>query len=143
MQITRDYSFFIVPDQLMDTEILSSHAKLAYCVMARFADKHGKSFPSLETIAKRMGISRTIAKEAIKSLEKTKWLSHKRTGRSNIYILRSTPGDYQMVTIRPSDGRDMTSKEDTTKEDTTKDTSDAVKVLEYMNEIGEVQRDIP
>lgn len=89
-KIQRDYGYFVMPDAIIDSD-LSDDAKLVYTVLARHADKAGECYPSMKRLAKMAGISVRQASDGARELEKTGWLSHKRTGRSNLYTLRTIP----------------------------------------------------
>ena len=87
--LKRDYGFFVMPDEVMDNKKWSPKARFVYAVLARHADAGGKSFPSYKRIQEMTGFGKTTVSNAIKELEENGWLSHERTGRSNVYTLMS------------------------------------------------------
>lgn len=71
MAVVRDQRrrFFVVDNAVLDMG-LSPYAVTLYCWLARFADPKGRSFPSVGTLAERMGVSRPTIRKAIGELER-------------------------------------------------------------------------
>lgn len=67
---TRNLGFFMVENQLVDSEEFTIWEKMAYIILVRYTGKDNAAFPSVATVAKKMGCSESQARKAIKSLEK-------------------------------------------------------------------------
>lgn len=88
-------------------ENLSFYAKGFYCLLAKFADKNGKCFPSLKTLSQVAGVSKPTIIKAIDELEKAGWIEITRRKVnvkqhiSNLYCLPqlaySSKGDLQTL----------------------------------------------
>lgn len=78
-----------VPNCILETPILSSSAKLVYCMILRRAQAKDYCFPGQERIGKDLGMSERTVREAIKELEKSGCLKMIRRGqgKTNIYKL--------------------------------------------------------
>lgn len=86
---------FIVDDAVVD--ILGDHigpyGLAVYMALARYADRHGDCYPSLRTLSRKVGISRTTVVKSLKKLEACGLISitPRTTGRgdltSNMYAL--------------------------------------------------------
>lgn len=119
MKVKRDYGFTIIPDALLDSK-LGHEALLVYCVLARHADKDAQCFPSIKRIAEMTDWSVRKVTTAIKVLEDAGWLSHVRTGRSNLYTIRTIcVSDKQSMRNRyaHSAKEGLSNKDDTKKDD--------------------------
>ena len=90
--------FSIIPEWVIDADI-SANAKLLYAVMARYADKDDKTaYPSRQTLANRLRISKTTVDRLIKELEDISAISVERRklptndgkalNQTNLYTVR-------------------------------------------------------
>lgn len=57
-----------VPEWLMTTQIVSSHAKLVYSRLCRYAGNDGKCYPKLEDLAKEVGLPLSTMRRALSEL---------------------------------------------------------------------------
>jgi len=67
------YKLFVgafIPNCLMEYEGLSSTAKLCWARLAQYAGRDGAAFPSQETLAKKIGVSKRYCVTVLKALEK-------------------------------------------------------------------------
>lgn len=83
--------FTIIKNALIDSEnILNEHEKILYIVLLRYGNK---AFPSLSTLSKKCGFSKSTAQRTIDSLiskgllKKKNRINKKNGNTSNIYIL--------------------------------------------------------
>ena len=95
MRDIREKNWFWLENDLVDREDISAMEKLIYMLLARYADKEGKCFPSQEKLCKVTGIKdyRTIVKY-LKQLEEKELIEIKKNnGKVNVYYLKnvSTP----------------------------------------------------
>lgn len=91
MRDIREKNWFWLDNALVDREDIGAMEKLVYMLLARFADKDGKCFPSQEKLCKLTGIKdyRTIVKY-MESLKEKGLLEIKKTkGKPNIYFLKN------------------------------------------------------
>ena len=73
----------------MSAPVESPPAKTVAMILAVFADRDGKAWPSLETIAKCASLSRRAAINAVNRLEDDGWLTvYKRRSRPSLYWLK-------------------------------------------------------
>jgi|GEM_PF-3304535 len=66
--------FALIEYAVIDDPALSVYDRGVYLVLLRFADREGKCFPSLSTIADRAGISRRKVMTCLKTLEEKAYL---------------------------------------------------------------------
>lgn len=89
----RNLGFFQIENALVDSEEFTMAEKMAYMVLVRYAGKDNAAFPSVATLAKKMGCGETTARKAIKGLEEkgviTKETRKKSNGgnQSNLYTI--------------------------------------------------------
>jgi DNA-binding MarR family transcriptional regulator len=91
----RRYSFFMVDNEVIDdyASRIGVYALGVYSVLARFSNQEGVCFPSLNTIAHRLGISKPSVIKALETLEtygllaKEHRFNQKGDHTSNLYIL--------------------------------------------------------
>jgi len=83
-----------------DVAKMGPHAVTVYLVIKAHTNfATGRSFPALETIAEKSGISTAQVKRSIKVLEEYQYITKEKKGRSNTYTLR------EKVCISGGDGR--------------------------------------
>lgn len=83
-----------------DVAKLGPHAVTVYLVVKAYTNwKTGKSFPSIETIVEKSGISRSTVMRSLASLTENGYLDKARAGRKNSYTLR------EKVTLKDQEGR--------------------------------------
>lgn len=100
MSMTTDTGpFALVPTWVVNHPDLGQRSKLLYMVLATFADADGACFPSIATLAERMGAGEDTVRRAIRELEAADALTtsphHRPNGSqtSNRYMLhRAIPG---------------------------------------------------
>lgn len=69
MRVTSDVGpWSIVPEWVLDAQV-SDRAVRLYALLGRYADRNGESFPSRQTLAKRLGCSESSAIRASRELE--------------------------------------------------------------------------
>jgi DNA-binding MarR family transcriptional regulator len=91
----RRYSFFMIDNEVIDdyASRIGIYALGVYSVLARFSNQEGVCFPSLNTIAHRLGISKPSVIKALETLEtygllaKEHRFNQKGDHTSNLYIL--------------------------------------------------------
>ena len=91
----RRYSFFMIDNEVIDdyASLIGIYALGVYNVLSRFSDQEGVCFPSLNTIAKKLGISKPSVIKALEALEaygllaKEHRYNEKGDHISNLYIL--------------------------------------------------------
>jgi hypothetical protein len=79
-------TYYLIPDPVMAADI-SPGAKLCWGVLARFAGKDGRCFPTMQTIGRQIGVSERQAKSYIAELTRERYIVRTRGGsrRSNQY----------------------------------------------------------
>jgi len=110
----------MIPSELLTPEV-GVHGIAVYAVLAAHADRHGVCWPAQDTIAKRLGISRTTVHETVRRLADLGFLTiesqaHNGMKRSNRYVLtdlakRSQPANVRMysteATLSPTATTDV------------------------------------
>lgn len=72
-----------------DAARMGPYAFMVYCVIKSHASKQsGEAWPSIETVAKKSGISERKIKEELQTLERMGYITKVREGRNNRYTLR-------------------------------------------------------
>lgn len=93
LEITRGFQFGLVDAAVIRDPSLNPSTKLAYAVIATYADKDRSAFPTRATIAKAMACSTDTVDRALKALVATGWVvvleRHAQAGgqRSSLYTL--------------------------------------------------------
>jgi hypothetical protein len=90
-QVYNPYKLFhgsITPNWLMRITEISQGSKLCFARLMQYAGENGECFPSLETIAKEIGVKEWMAHQYIKELIKFNLIQSKRRGlgKTNIYV---------------------------------------------------------
>ena len=86
---TRNGEWFWVNRLVLEHPYLTKQAKLVYCALASFTShKKQKAFPSITTLCRLASVRRSTAIDAIKSLEKYKFIkADKKEGKVTQYTL--------------------------------------------------------
>ena len=86
--------FTQVPNFILDTNLVSPGAKLAYALLLRYAWQNDYCFPGQERLAKDMGAGKRSIVTYLKELQKVGFIVIERRGqgKSNIYELNLKPG---------------------------------------------------
>ncbi len=95
VQDRRRYSFFMIDNEVIDdyASLIGIYALGVYNVLSRFSNQEGVCFPSLNTLAKKLGISKPSVIKALEALEaygllaKEHRYNEKGDHISNLYIL--------------------------------------------------------
>lgn len=83
-----------------DVAKLGPYAVTVYLVIKAYTNwKTGKSFPSIDTITEKSGISRAQVKRSLTALVENGYLDKTKIGRKNSYTLR------EKVTLKDQEGR--------------------------------------
>ena len=80
-------------DWAMDAPIASSPAKMVSIILAKHADKTGRAWPSISTIAQRASLAERTVKVAVKHLEATGRLTALRHPRRTTSYWLKSPAD--------------------------------------------------
>ena len=140
MRDIREKNWFWLENDLVDREDITAMEKLIYMLLARYADKDGKCFPSQEKLCKITGIKdyRTIVKY-LKQLEEKGLIEIQKTnGKVNIYYLKNIgkaptknvgtpPTNFAGITIH----NEKDSKNNTQLKENNKEVGE---VVNYLNE---------
>lgn len=92
----RRHDFFILDNALIDDHaaVLKPHALAVYIAIVRHADRAtGRAFPSLDHLAKTLGMCRRKVIDCVKALEEHGLVTVERDKRANIYTLCDLGGD--------------------------------------------------
>jgi len=102
----RRSGYTVLQDWVIDREDLTSSEKLAYMALCRHASKQGECWPSYQTIAKKMSVSRKTAKVAVQGLVKkgiVKYSERKNDighQTSHLYTITDTDGGGGVMATR-------------------------------------------
>ena len=102
MKIKKGTQFGVIPEWIIYAPI-SAQAIRLYLVLSRYADNDGECYPSHSTLGKRMGVSVSTVKRAIKELEKINAVEvinrMKENGdySSNLYRLNIGKSEYDLT----------------------------------------------
>jgi predicted ArsR family transcriptional regulator len=101
--LNADTSFFSVFKELIDNGTVAElgvYSWTTYTVIKSYANYNsGESFPSVETIAIKSGISEIQVKRSLKQLENRGLLRKERIGRNNIYRLN------ELISLKDKDNQ--------------------------------------
>jgi len=86
--------FCFVPWAVADDPRLMSYEKIVYLALCRFSGRHGKCFPSRNTVASLARISLTQTKKSLGKLKATGYITRERRqgergNDSNVYRLKA------------------------------------------------------
>jgi DNA-binding MarR family transcriptional regulator len=80
--------FCVVPSEAVFDKRLSNADLRVVCALAAYADKEGRCWPSLQTVADRLGVSSRYVRTRLKAIERAGHITVVRNaGRSNRYTL--------------------------------------------------------
>lgn len=117
----------IIPSSLIDTVARETGALglAVYTYLCRRADRHGRCYPALNTIADDLGLSRSSAIRYTKHLEVAGYLSRERRSTGVVWQVGARPSTSVTETL-PVSQRHSTSVSVTPKVDTRSNTNSAV-----------------
>lgn len=115
MRDIRQRGWFWIENELIDRTDLSFEEKAMYMILARFTDKDGKCFPSIEKLAESIGKDKRTVIRYIKKLEKKELIEKKRRfNQTNVYYLKNVAFDSDKNDNDKNDSdKDVTSLGDT------------------------------
>ena len=94
MRDIRQRGWFWIENELIDRTDLSFEEKAMYMILARFTDKDGKCFPSIEKLAESIGKDKRTVIRYIKKLEEKGLIEKKRRfNQTNVYYLKNVAFD--------------------------------------------------
>lgn len=84
--------FTQVPNFVLESDEISSGAKLAYAMLLKYAWHENRCFPGQDKLADEMGVSRRSVINYVQELKDVDFISVKRQGqgKTNIYTLHLT-----------------------------------------------------
>ena len=110
MRDIRQRGWFWIENKLIDRTDLSFEEKAMYMILARFTDKDGKCFPSIEKLAESIGKDKRTVIRYIKKLEEKGLIEKKRRfNQTNVYYLKNVAFDSD----KNDSDKDVTSLGDT------------------------------
>ena len=90
MRDIRKKGWFWVENELIDRVDLSFEVKAMYMILARFSDKEGKCFPSIDRLSEIIGKDKRTVIRYIKKLEEKGLIEKRRRfNKTNIYYLKN------------------------------------------------------
>lgn len=90
MRDIRQRGWFWIENELIDRTDLSFEEKAMYMILARFTDKDGKCFPSIEKLSESIGKNKRTVIRYIKKLEEKGLIEKKRRfNQTNVYYLKN------------------------------------------------------
>src|SRR5690349_20290995 len=98
----RGGGFAIVPNALIET---LPDCIQVFAALAKYADREGRCFPGLDTLADDLGVSRATVKRRIKALREAGWLTIiKRSQKTNVYYLHEYASEGSDLSPHDSEG---------------------------------------
>ena len=87
--------FTQVPNFVLESEEISTGAKLAYAMLLKYAWHENRCFPGQDRLAEEMGVSRRSVNTYVQELKEKKFISIERQGqgKTNVYTLHLTVDD--------------------------------------------------
>jgi len=84
--------FSQVPNVVLRNPLLSSNAKVLYCLLLSHAWHDNECFPGQDRLAGYMGCTRKHVNTILQELRRHKLIDWKRTGRSSLYRIKRLTG---------------------------------------------------
>lgn len=86
---TLDGGFTIIPNDVLEAEVISPGAKVIYALLLRFAWQNGKAFPGQERLAEAAGCAKRSVQTYLNELRNVGLISWKRRGttKTNVYYI--------------------------------------------------------
>ena len=115
MRDIRQRGWFWIENELIDRTDLSFEEKAMYMILARFTDKDGKCFPSIEKLSESIGKNKRTVIRYIKKLEEKGLIEKKRRfNQTNVYYLKNVALNSDKLDNDKNDSdNDVTSLDDT------------------------------
>lgn len=115
MRDIRQRGWFWIENELIDRTDLSFEEKAMYMILARFTDKDGKCFPSIEKLSESIGKNKRTVIRYIKKLEEKGLIEKKRRfNQTNVYYLKNVALNSDKLDNDKNDSdKDVTSLGDT------------------------------
>lgn len=115
MRDIRIKNWFWVENELIDRVDLSFEVKAMYMILARFSDKEGKCFPSIDRLSEIIGKDKRTVIRYIKKLEEKGLIEKRRRfNQTNIYYLKNVAFSSDKIDNDKNDSdKDVTSVGDT------------------------------
>lgn len=115
MRDIRQRGWFWIENKLIDRTDLSFEEKAMYMILARFTDKDGKCFPSIEKLSESIGKNKRTVIRYIKKLEEKGLIEKKRRfNQTNVYYLKNVALNSDKLDNDKNDSdKDVTSLGDT------------------------------
>lgn len=101
-----------VPNDMCKERNLDPTDVYVYSYLKTYMNKDSfEAFPSMETLARDAGISKTTVNKAIKNLVANKDISVRREGRKNVYKFNPMSRNFEMFTYKFMRDTDLTSQQ--------------------------------
>ena len=115
MRDIRTKNWFWIENELVDRIVLSFEEKAMYMILARFVDKEGKCFPSIEKLSEIIGKDKRTVIRYMKKLEEKGLVEKKRRyNQTNVYCLKNVTSNSDKNDNDKNDSdKDVTSLGDT------------------------------
>lgn len=129
----RRHSFFVVDNAVLDRHALSPHAVTIYAWLARFSDPHGRSFPSVPTLAERARMSKPTVRRALDELAAA--------GLVEVTRRAWAANDYQLLPVEESTS--LTPPDDLAREESTTLTPQSTSLTGGVNDVDSNKTQLP